>query len=215
MLSPNKSLSEFLINFYWLKSARTQVGNTMYIMNYWSQMSSPSNLWRYLLLLPTRMAKPVHLYFPFQIPWATHAWTPLHPKQSSWWESCCQLPWFLPAVFCSCECSGVACILLNLYINISSCWKWHSFLFQFPIILSEYIEIQLILVYEFWILWHCLIYLLQLSRGLCCCTLWEKEDIRMGRLLLPFKYIMHLFFKNYISAYLPLKKSEQSFFKTL
>ena len=155
MLSPNKSLSEFLINFYWLQSPRSQVSNTMCIMNYWSQMSSPSNPWRYLLLLPTRMAKPAHLYFPFQTPWVSHAWTPFHPKQSSWWESHRQLPWFLPAVFRSCQCSGVACILLSLYINISSCCKWHFFLFQFPIILCEYIEIQLILGYEFRILWHC------------------------------------------------------------
>ena len=88
-------------------------------------------------------------------PWVSHAWTPFHPKQSSWWESHRQLPWFLPAVFRSCQCSGVACILLSLYINISSCCKWHSFLFQFPIILCEYIEIQLILGYEFRILWHC------------------------------------------------------------
>lgn len=54
------------------------------------------------------------------------------------------------------------------------------------------------------------IYLLQLSRGLCCTAHCEKEDIRMGRLLLPFKYIMHLFVNNYISAYLPLKNQNSA-----
>ena len=146
----------------------------MYIMNYWSQMISPSNLWRYLLLLSIRVAEPVHLYSPFQIPWAIHALTPFHPKQSSWWESYCQLHWFLPAVFCSCQCSSVACILLSLYINISSCCKWYSFLFISNYSLWVYRNTA---DFGVWILDSVTLlnYLLQLSRGLPAAAHCEKK----------------------------------------
>lgn len=42
--------------------------------------------------------------------------------------------------------------------------------------------------------------------SICCCTLWKKEEMRMGRVLLPLKYSIHLFIQ--MDTYF-LKKEEE------